>query len=114
LIGQRYVETLKQDTERRVPELESESFMTKLSSNEILASKYEGVDTNSTAQQQEHLAHRQRDQLAEVLRRYTTFFSGKLGCFSQKIHLEYDQSAPPFHSRPYPIPHAHRQVFLDE
>jgi hypothetical protein len=114
MIGQRYVQTLKKDKERRVPELESESFMTKPGSSEILASKYEEVDTNFTAQQQDHCSQRQRDQLAEVLRRYTTLFSGKLGCFSRKVHLEYDQSAPPFHSRPYPIPHAHRQVFLDE
>jgi transposase InsO family protein len=92
-----------------------DSFTVQLTSKEILSSKYEQVDTQAMAQQQKHLTQRQRDDLAQLLSNFTTLFSGKLGCYPhEKVHLELNDKARPFHHRPYPIPHAHMQVFKEE
>ena len=115
LFKPRHIQALSDTKDRFATETEFQSFATQLGAREILAAKYDKVDANVAAQQQTHLSQRQRDQLAEVLQRYPVLFSGKLGCYpGRQVHLEYDKTAAPFHSRPYPIPHAHRQVFKDE
>ncbi len=107
--------TVKDMLGRLVSESEVDSFSTQLGTKEILAAKYERADTIEVAKQQQHLTLEQQEQLSEVLQRYSTLFSGKLGCYpGRKVHLDYDTAAPPFHHRPYPIPHAHQQVFKDE
>jgi transposase InsO family protein len=106
--------SLKQVIDHLAPEPQFDSFSVQLGAQEILSSKYEQVDTDTTAQQQRHLSQRQRGQLAETLRRYTTLFSGKLGCYPRKVRLDYNEDATPFHCRPYPVPHAHRKVFKEE
>jgi hypothetical protein len=97
------------------PDLVGNGYMIQPTSNEILASKYDAIDTQAVAQQQGHLTQRQRDDLGRLLGQFTTLFSGKLGRYpNAKVHLELNEQARPFHHRPYPVPHAHRQVFKDE
>jgi hypothetical protein len=45
----------------------------------ILASKYQQVETETIAQQQKHLSQEQRDELADVLRQFTTLFKWQVG-----------------------------------
>ncbi len=82
---------------------------------EILSSKYDKVDTQTVAQAQKHLSQRQRDDLGKLLSDFTTLFSGKLGCYPhEQVHLEVNEKLQPFSHRPYPVPHAHLQVFKEE
>jgi hypothetical protein len=82
-------------------------FTIQMGAREILASKYQLVETETTAQQQKHLSQRQRDELAGVLRQ-STLFSGKLASYpKQKVHLEGNEKIKPLHYRPSPVPHAH-------
>jgi hypothetical protein len=113
--NQSFPQALRLSTDRLAPEPEFDSFTTQLGAQEILSSKYDEVNTSEMAQKQVHLSQGQRDQLSGVLKRYSTLFSGKLGCYpGRKVHLDVDKDAKPFHSRPYPIPHVHRQVFKEE
>jgi hypothetical protein len=97
------------------PEVGLDCYTIQLTSKDILASKYDQVDVQTMAQKQEHLTQRQRMELGQLLTNFTTLFSGKLGCYPHaKVHLELNEQARPFHHRPYPIPHAHQQVFKEE
>jgi hypothetical protein len=61
---------------------------------DIKGSKYEREDTDYATKQQKHLTPSQQTDLAEVLRDYTSLFSGKLGCYpGYKVHLEFDTNA---------------------
>jgi hypothetical protein len=96
------------------PETGLDHYSLQLTTKEILSSKYDHVDVQAMAQKQEHLTQRQREELGQLLSNFTTLFSGKLGCYSQgKVHLELNEHARPFHHRPYPVPHAHQQVFKE-
>jgi hypothetical protein len=82
---------------------------------DIKGSKYEKVDTDYATKQQKHLTPSQQTDLAEVLRDYTSLFSGKLGCYpGYKVHLELNTDAQPFHTRPYPVPENYKAVFKAE
>jgi hypothetical protein len=70
-------------------------------STKILHSKYETVDPEEVALQQNHLTFIQKKQLGALLSKYTKLFSGKLGCYPhRKVKLE--------------VPRHHEQVFKDE
>jgi len=82
---------------------------------EITHAKYEEWTPAAVAAAQTHLTQSQRDDIEELVRKYSRLFSGKLGLYRGKpIHLEVDDGAIPVHARPYSIPHAHRDVFRDE
>ena len=81
----------------------------------LLPSNYEEVNTDEIAQQQVHLDDEQRRDLANIFRKYTKLFSGKLGVYpKKKLHFELVEGATPVHSRPYSVPFHQRQVFKDE
>jgi hypothetical protein len=89
---------------------ESENFATY-----ILPADYKTVDVIEVAQSCLHLKQEQRDQLQEVLVQFPVLFNGKLGHYPHhKLHIEIDLTATPAHSKPYPVPHIHHQVFKDE
>lgn len=69
----------------------------------ILPAKYEEVDPNNVAQKQTHLSQAQREQLAELLSNYKRLFSGKLGCFPEKVHIDIQPGSKPVHCRAYPV-----------
>ena len=84
-------------------------------SKTILSSKYEAADVDEVARQQSHLSERQQQQLADVLRKHTKLFSGKLGIFPKRqVHLELIPDAKPKSSRPYGVPRQHEAVFKEE
>jgi hypothetical protein len=63
----------------------------------IKSSLYEQHDPHHVAKQQIHLSTSQRQELAQLLARFPTLFSGKLGCFPNKnVHLELRPDAKPF------------------
>jgi hypothetical protein len=102
------IETSCPDT---TSEIGNDCYTVQLTSKEILSSKYEAVDTQSIAEKQTHLTERQRTELSQLLKHFTTLFSGKLGCYPHEtVRLEPNDKAKPFHHRPYPVPHVHLYV----
>jgi hypothetical protein len=84
-------------------------------SKSILHSKYEEVNTDDIASQQQHLTAEQQNELKQLLRKYKKLFSGKLGTYPhRKVHLDVKPEAIPKTCRPYPVPKHHEQVFKDE
>ena len=60
----------------------------------ILESKYEKVDVKEVAKQQTHLTESQRQDLTNLLSKYTKLFSGQLGKYEgHKVHLELEPNA---------------------
>jgi hypothetical protein len=58
-------------------------------SKNIKSSLYEQNDPHHVAKQQTYLSTSQRQELAKLLVRFPTCFSGRLGCFpNKKVHLE--------------------------
>jgi hypothetical protein len=57
----------------------------------------------------------QRQDLYQLLKKYTRLFSGKLGLYHhRKVHIDLIEGAEPKHSRPYPVPHIHYDTFKKE
>ena len=53
--------------------------------------------------------------MAQVLRRHTKLFSGKLGLYPhKKVHLDLDPNAKPIHARAFPVPKLHQGTFKKE
>ena len=99
---------LSSDEEREAEELGYKS-------KTILPSKYDEVNSQDVAYQQEHLSRSQQEDLAKLFSKYEKLFSGKLGAYPhRKVHLELKKDARPSTCRPYPVPQHHRQVFKDE
>ena len=81
----------------------------------IMHSKYEAINTDEAAQQQQHLSSQQQNNLAKLFKNYQGLFSGKLGKYPhQKVHLDLKEGAQSYTCRPYPVPRHHQQVFKDE
>jgi hypothetical protein len=96
------------ESEDKVIEAASQGYKSKT----ILHSKYDKVDTDEVADQQTHLTAKQRDELKQLLKKYTKLFSGKLGQYPhRKIHLDVMPNAVPKTCRPYPVPKHQEQVF---
>jgi hypothetical protein len=81
----------------------------------ITESHYESVDVNEVVKAQKHLSVEQRAKLLNIFSKRTKLFSGKLGHYPhKKMDLELLPGAKPMHQRPYPVPHAHQEVFKKE
>ena len=81
----------------------------------IADAKYEKATPLEIAEQQKHLSEFQRQQLKDVLSKFTILFDGKLGHYKEQlIHLEIDPKFPPVHSKPYSVPRAQQDIFLKE
>ena len=79
---------------------------------EILDAKYEKVSTDDCVQQLDHLTPQQKKDLKEVLNTYTKLFNGTLGVYPhRKSHINLVDGAVPKHTRPYPVPVIHIDVF---
>jgi hypothetical protein len=82
---------------------------------QIKHSKYEAANLKEVITLQTHLNQEQQRQLFNILELYSELFNGKLGKYPhQKIHLDIQENAKPFHAKPYAVPHIHTQVFKDE
>ena len=83
----------------------------------LLESKYDKTDVMEVAAQQKHLNAAQREQLGELLSKYTRLFSGKLGRYPhRKLDLELIPEGRKRlrFQRHYPVAHVHRDVFEQE
>lgn len=81
----------------------------------ILDAKYEVVDPKDVAQQQKHLTQEQRNDLANLLSKFTRLFDGTLRRYPhRKVHLELVDNACPIHQRPYQVPTANLEAFKHE
>jgi hypothetical protein len=81
----------------------------------ITESRYQKVDVEIVSKQQMHLSSKQQDQLLSVLQKRTKLFSGELRLYTGKnMDLELIPGAVPVHQKPYPVPHAHMEVFHKE
>jgi hypothetical protein len=81
----------------------------------ILESMYEKADVDLVAEQQTHLSSEQQARLLSILQKRTKLFSGKLGHYKgKKMDLELIPGEVPVHQKPYPVPHAHQEVFKKE
>jgi transposase InsO family protein len=75
---------------------------------QILDADYTKVEVQPYVQEQKHLSHEEKDQLAKVLQSHPTLFGGGLGELKIKpIALEIKPGAKPYHARAYPIPQAY-------
>jgi hypothetical protein len=83
---------------------------------DILPSRYAKMDVETIIKQQEHhLDAQQHTDLQEASDGMELLFSGKLGCYKKrKIDLELQLDAIPVHSKAFPVPVAHKKVFVDE
>ena len=82
---------------------------------QIKHSKYEAANLKEVITLQTHLNQEQQRQLFNILELHSELFNGKLGKYPhQKIHLDIQENAKPFHAKPYAVPHIHRQVFKNE
>ena len=81
----------------------------------IKEAKYEKVKVDDVISQQTHLNCQQKQDLRNLLSKFTTLFSGKLGTYPhKKMHLELIPNAQSVHKRAYPVPHAHLEIFKKE
>ena len=64
---------------------------------------------------QDHLTTEEKQKLRSAFEGHDELFEGKLGCHpGKKIHLDLKPDAKPHHSRPFPVPFKHQQLFRDE
>jgi len=83
--------------------------------SQIKHSKYQQANPNDVIDLQNHLNLQQKEQLLQIFLHHTVLFNGKLGKYPhEKIHLDINQDACPFHAKVYAVPHLHSQVFKDE
>ena len=82
----------------------------------LKAADYKQVDTHEVVDKQLHLTPSQREDLRQLLSKFDTLFSGKIGHYTKrKFTIELKEGTTPYHCRqPYPIPMADRKVVKDE
>jgi hypothetical protein len=81
----------------------------------ILDAKYEKADIDKVTDSCEHLTEDERAKLNRLLRKHEYLFEGKLGEWNTSpIELELKDDVKPYHARPYPIPHVHKETFKKE
>ena len=83
--------------------------------NPILDAKYEETSAAEVAAKQTHLTDSQKADLEKLLSKYSKLFDGSLGKYPHKeFHIEVEEKAQPVHSRSYPVPRVHHDVFKKE
>ena len=83
--------------------------------SEILDAKYEKVQIDEVVNQLEHLSAQQKNDIKQVLDKFTKLFDGTLGVYPhRKFHIELEPGAKPRHARPYPVPVIHLEAFKKE
>ena len=82
----------------------------------LKAADYKQVDTHEVVDKQLHLTPLQREDLRQLISKFDTLFSGKIGHYTKrKFTIELKEGTIPYHCRqPYPIPMADRKVVQDE
>ena len=82
---------------------------------EIKPANYRKVDIKEVIDKCDHLRPYQKQQLENLLCKYTRLFDGTLKVYPhEKVHLDVDPQAKPVFRRAYPVPHLHRDVFKQE
>ena len=81
----------------------------------ILDAKYDSASPEEVATLQKHLTNRQRNDIQNLVAKYTKLFSNELRKYPhRKIHLELEPGAVPKHARPYSVARIHQEVFKKE
>jgi hypothetical protein len=83
---------------------------------EILDAKYEKADLSARIREKcSHLKASEREKLLSVLFKFESLFDGTLGDWNlQPVPSELKEGMKPYHGRPYPILHKHKDVLLKE
>eukprot|EP00957_Ditylum_brightwellii_P128488 9800269-Ditylum_brightwellii.AAC.1 len=78
---------------------------------EIKGAKYEEVMPKEVADQQTHLTPAQWEVFEKVLEKMPILFDGKLGLYPrEKVHLEVQHNARPYHTKAYSVPQIHEDI----
>ena len=74
------------------------------------------ASVDDVVDEQTHLSEAQRDQLRELMNKYSKLFDGSLGRYpKRKFHLELKEGATPYHCKsPYPVPSYNMPVLKQE
>jgi hypothetical protein len=82
----------------------------------VTASVNTTASVEEVVKNQTHLSEEQRMQLLQVLKKYTTLFSGELGRYKRrKFHIDLKDDAVPYHCKgPYPVAAANMSVLKEE
>ena len=81
----------------------------------ILDADYKPADIDDIVMKADNLNKEQKDSLRILLNKYKNLFDGSLGDFNvPPIKLEVKPNTEPVHSRPFPVPHIHRQTLYKE
>ena len=63
----------------------------------------------------EHLTNDQKLKLRQLLSNYEELFDGSLGNWkTSPVSVDLKEDAKPYHSRPYSVPHIHKEQFKKE
>ena len=63
----------------------------------------------------DHLTNDQKLKLKQLLNKYEELFDGSLGDWkTTPVSIDLKEDAKPYHSRPYPVPHIHKEQFKKE
>ena len=89
--------------------------LTRINEAHLLESKYDKVDLQEVAKNQEHLELQQQAKLLKVLTDNKEVFQGTIGAWcGPKIDIELQQGVRPYHTKPYCVPHSILPVFKSE
>eukprot|EP00970_Alexandrium_tamarense_P003934 scaffold665_cov127-Alexandrium_tamarense.AAC.1 len=81
----------------------------------IKVAKYEAVDDKDVVEQLTHLTIEQRNNLYQLLKKYTRLFSGNLGVYPhRRVQIDLIEGAEAKHCKPHPVPHIHYDTFKRE
>ena len=83
---------------------------------QIIDSKYCKADLDQLVSKLTHLEPEQRQKLLKLLIKFEHCFDGTLGAWNtEPVDLQLkDPNAPPYHARPYPVPHSEEAKLKDE
>jgi hypothetical protein len=82
----------------------------------ILDAKYEKADLPAVIMKNcSHLTASNREKLLSVLLKFEFLFGSTLGDWKlPPVSFELKEGMKPYHGRPYPIPHKHKAVLMNE
>ena len=86
-----------------------------LTVEKIVSAKYEPTAVEDIANHSTNLNPEQKKKLSEFLSEFKDLFQGKLGCFrAKKVHIQLKEGHKPYHGKPFPVPHIHKDVVKNE